>query len=66
MRAIHATGSAPSGACARAGLAGLAIWWQDHPDVPRERIVETAVNAVWIGLERAGAGETWSGGPLED
>jgi AcrR family transcriptional regulator len=45
----------------RAGLAGLAIWWQDHPDVPRERIVETAVNAVWIGLERAGAGETWSG-----
>jgi AcrR family transcriptional regulator len=46
----------------RAGLAGLAIWWQDHPEVPRERIVETAVNAVWIGLERAGAGETWSGG----
>jgi AcrR family transcriptional regulator len=45
----------------RAGLAGLAIWWQDHPDVPRERIVETAVNAVWIGLERAGAGEAWTG-----
>ena len=44
----------------RAGLAGLAIWWQDHPDVPRERIVATAVNAVWIGLERAGAGETWT------
>jgi AcrR family transcriptional regulator len=44
----------------RAGLAGLAIWWQDHPDVPRERIIETAVNAVWIGLERAGAGETWT------
>jgi AcrR family transcriptional regulator len=46
----------------RAGLAGLAIWWQDHPEVPRERIVQTAVNAVWIGLERAGAGETWGGG----
>ena len=45
----------------RAGLAGLAIWWQDHPDVPRGRIVETAVNAVWVGLERAGAGETWAG-----
>ena len=44
----------------RAGLAGLAIWWQDHPDVPRERIVATAVNAVWIGLERARTGETWS------
>ena len=46
----------------RAGLAGLAIWWQDHPEVPRERIVQTAVNAVWIGLERAGTGETWDGG----
>ena len=43
----------------RSGLAGLAIWWQDHPDVPRERIVATAVNAVWIGLERARRGDTW-------
>ena len=30
----------------RAGLTGLAIWWIDHPEVPRERIVETAVNAL--------------------
>ena len=36
----------------RAGLTGLAIWWSDHPEVPRERIVETAVNAIWIGFER--------------
>jgi AcrR family transcriptional regulator len=43
----------------RSGLAGLAIWWQDHPDVPRERVVATAVNAVWIGLERARIGDTW-------
>jgi AcrR family transcriptional regulator len=41
----------------RGGLAGLAIWWSDHPDVPRERIVTTAVNAVWIGLERVARGE---------
>jgi AcrR family transcriptional regulator len=41
----------------RAGLTGLAIWWLDHPEVPRERIVATAVNAVWIGFERAGRGE---------
>jgi hypothetical protein len=34
----------------RAGLTGLAIWWIDHPEVPRERIVETAINTVWIGL----------------
>jgi AcrR family transcriptional regulator len=43
----------------RAGLTGLAVWWADHPDVPRERIVATAVNAIWIGFERARRGETW-------
>lgn len=36
----------------RAGLAGLAIWWDDHPHVPRERIVETAMNVLWVGFER--------------
>jgi len=43
----------------RAGLTGLAIWWIDHPEVPRERIVETAINAVWIGFERVRSGESW-------
>lgn len=36
----------------RAGLAGLAIWWDDHPQIPRERIVETAMNVLWTGFER--------------
>jgi AcrR family transcriptional regulator len=36
----------------RAGLAGLAIWWDDHAHVPRERIVETAMNVLWTGFER--------------
>jgi AcrR family transcriptional regulator len=44
----------------RSALTGLAIWWIDHPDVPRERIVETAVNALWIGFERVRSGERWS------
>jgi AcrR family transcriptional regulator len=44
----------------RAGLTGLAIWWSEHPDVPREQIVATAVNAVWIGFERVSQGERWS------
>jgi AcrR family transcriptional regulator len=44
----------------RAGLTGLAIWWSEHPDVPRERIVATAVNTLWIGFERVRGGETWS------
>jgi AcrR family transcriptional regulator len=44
----------------RTGLAGLAIWWSDHPDVPRERIVATALNVLWVGLERVRRGESWS------
>jgi AcrR family transcriptional regulator len=34
----------------RAGLTGLAVWWADHPEVPRERIVATALDVVWVGL----------------
>jgi AcrR family transcriptional regulator len=37
----------------RSGLTGLAIWWNEHPHVPRERIVQTAVNVLWEGFERA-------------
>jgi AcrR family transcriptional regulator len=31
----------------RAGLTGLAVWWTEHPDVPRERIVRTALSVLW-------------------
>ena len=48
-----------AGEVIRAGLTGLAIWWADHPDVPREQIVATAINAVWIGFERVSRGEGW-------
>ena len=47
----------------RAVLQGLALWWHDHPHVPRERIVATAMGALWIGFERAGRGETWRAAP---
>jgi AcrR family transcriptional regulator len=43
----------------RAVLQGLALWWYEHPDVPRARIVSTAMNAMWIGLERHLAGDSW-------
>jgi AcrR family transcriptional regulator len=43
----------------RAGLAGLAIWWSEHPEIPREQIVATALNVLWIGLERVRRGEAW-------
>src|SRR3954447_4468902 len=44
----------------RAVLQGLALWWYEHQHVPRERIVATAMNAIWIGFERARRGEFWS------
>lgn len=44
----------------RAVLQGLATWWYEHPHVPRDRIVATAVNALWLGFERTLAGETWN------
>jgi len=36
----------------RAGLAGLAVWWSDHPSVPREEIVGVAVAVVWTGFRQ--------------
>ncbi len=43
----------------RGVLQGLAMWWYDHPRVPRERVVATAMNALWVGWERTQAGEAW-------
>lgn len=40
-------------------LQGLALWWYDHQHIPREQIVTTAMNALWIGFDRARRGETW-------
>jgi AcrR family transcriptional regulator len=44
----------------RGVLQGLAMWWYDHPGVARERVVATAMNALWVGWERTQAGEAWS------
>lgn len=44
----------------RGVLQGLAIWWTDNPGVPRERVVATAMNALWFGFERVQQGEGWS------
>ena len=45
----------------RSGLTGLAVWWREHPHVPREHVVATAMNVLWIGFERVRAGERWGG-----
>jgi AcrR family transcriptional regulator len=47
----------------RGVLQGLAVWWSEHPEVPRERVVATAMNALWVGFERAQGGEIWGPGP---
>ena len=46
----------------RGVLQGLALWWVDHPEVPRERVVATAINALWVGFERVSRGEGWTAG----
>jgi AcrR family transcriptional regulator len=39
----------------------LAIWWGDHPDVPREVLVDSVMNFAWVGLERLRAGDRFTG-----
>ncbi len=43
----------------RGVLQGLAVWWAEHPEVSRDRMVTTAMNALWIGFERAQNGDAW-------
>jgi AcrR family transcriptional regulator len=43
----------------RGVLQGLAMWWSEHPQVPREQVVATAMNSLWVGFERVLAGEAW-------
>ena len=33
----------------RTGLIGLALWWQEHPDVPRVQVVQAAMRALSMG-----------------
>jgi AcrR family transcriptional regulator len=51
-QAIEMIGQQLSGA-----VQSLAIWWGDHPEVPREVLVDSVMNFAWVGLERLRAGE---------
>jgi AcrR family transcriptional regulator len=33
----------------RTGLIGLALWWQEHPEIPREQVVRAAMRALSMG-----------------
>jgi AcrR family transcriptional regulator len=41
-------------------VVSLASWWMDHPKVPRNVIVAVAMETLWVGLERARAGERYT------
>jgi AcrR family transcriptional regulator len=53
--AIEMLGQQLSGA-----VQSLALWWGDHPEVPRDALVESVMNYAWLGLERLRAGERFS------
>lgn len=38
---------------------GLAAWWYQHREVPREVLVQAMMDFAWLGLERLQAGERW-------
>lgn len=35
----------------------LANWWHDHQEVPRRRLVQIAMELLWLGLDRMRSGE---------
>jgi AcrR family transcriptional regulator len=37
----------------RSAVAGVAIWWQENHDVPRDQVVGVIMNLLWQGFERA-------------
>jgi len=43
-------------------LRALANWWDDHREVPRERVLETLMEFAWLGFDRLSRGERW--GPV--
>ena len=38
-------------------LQALALWWDDNPGVPRQIVVDAAMDFCWLGLERVRDGE---------
>ena len=42
------------------GFQALANWWDEHRDIPRERVLQSFMDFAWIGLARGGQGERWA------
>jgi AcrR family transcriptional regulator len=41
-------------------MQALAGWWDLNPKVPRDEVIQGAMDFVWIGQERLSTGERWS------
>jgi AcrR family transcriptional regulator len=41
---------------------GLAFWWYENRDVPREVVVDRVIDFCWLGMERVSAGERSASG----
>jgi AcrR family transcriptional regulator len=44
------------------GMRGVARWWYDHREMPRERLVRLVMDVYWLGLERLRARPQWPPG----
>jgi AcrR family transcriptional regulator len=42
-------------------MQSLADWWDLHRKVPREEVVQAAMDFVWLGQERLSQGQRWEG-----
>jgi len=40
-------------------IQSLADWWGEHREVPKERVIATAMDFAWVGMERVSSGERW-------
>ena len=42
-------------------MQSLADWWDLHRDVPRDDVLQVAMDFAWMGQERLSRGERWAG-----
>ncbi len=42
-------------------MQSLADWWDLHPKVPKEEVIQAAMDFAWIGQERISQGQRWQG-----
>ncbi len=43
----------------RTGLKGLALWWYEHPHVPRQQVVAAGMSVLWMGGDQVLQGKSW-------